>query len=370
VGTHPHDASKHDAEYESELRQLLDRPRILGVGEVGLDYYYDHSPRDVQREVFGRMLRLSRRKDKPVVIHCRDAEEDTLEILSSDRVQFHGIFHAFSGDAAMALRVTELGFHLGIGGVSTYKNSRLVDILRAVPLDRIVLETDSPYLAPHPFRGRRNEPSLLAFVADTLSRVHGISPAEVVRRTTGNFRAALRVEREALPSPVYKIGKRVYIHTAPESEAGRLACLAAEAVGSGPVEEAVLCGIHEPLEHVEQLLACARSLKPKGIPIRVLTWGTGLAERDVFRELAELVGVVTVRMSGGTAAQREKPGWAIIGGERAFETQVEIVRRSIEAGITAECLFVAVPKMKLEPCETLAAELGAAYRVRKYRSLE
>jgi TatD DNase family protein len=370
VGTHPHDASKHDADYESELKDLLDRPRILGVGEVGLDYYYDHSPREVQRNVFRRMLRLSRLKDKPVVIHCRDAAEDALEILSSERIQFRGIFHAFNGDAAMALRVTELGFHLGIGGVATYKNSKLVEILRAIPLERIVLETDSPYLAPHPFRGRRNEPSLLSFVVKVLSDVHGVAPAEIVRRTTDNFCSAIHLERGALPSPVYKIGKKVYIHTPPASDqGGRLAGLAIEAAESGPTEEAVLCGLDEPLENLEQVLACARSLKPKGVPVRLLTRGAGGMERDVFRELSGLVDVMTVRMGGCTAAQDEKVRGKVAG-EGTFDTLVDFVRRSIAAGIATECLFVAVPKMKLEPCEALAKQLGAAYSVRNYRPLE
>jgi len=298
LGTHPHDAAGHSLAYEIELKELLDRPRMIGVGEIGLDYYYDHSPREVQRKVFRRMLWMARLKDKPVVIHCRDAERDVLDMLASERMRFRGIFHAFNHGPGEATRATELGLHLGIGGVATFKKSRLLDILHAIPLDRIVLETDCPYLAPAPWRGKRNEPAMVARVVEGLSRIHGVPPEEVVRQTTENFALAMRIEEKTLPPPVYRIGNRVYIHTTPDTEPGSLADLAAQAAdeiagggegpdGRQPTEEAVICGFHEPLEHFGQVTAVAGRLRAQGVRVRVITGSRGHA---AFRSAARRVG--------------------------------------------------------------------------------
>jgi TatD DNase family protein len=369
-----------------------DRPRMLGVGEIGLDYYYDHSPRDIQRKVFRRMLWMARLKDKPVVIHCRDAEQDVLDMLSSERMRFRGIFHAFSHDASVASRVTELGFHLGIGGVATFKKARLLDILHAIPLDQIVLETDSPYLAPHPFRGKRNEPALVGFVVDTLSRIHDVAPEEVVERTTENFLLAMRMEKKSLPPPVYKIGNRVYIHTAPQKDPVDLADAAtagtataapdidlprgiapkvSEASGEVPVEEVVICGFYEPLEHTDQVTAVAGRFKSLGVRVRVVTGRRGYAAlgREAVGSLSGIVDALTVRMYGATAVQHEKSAMTGLG-EAAFTWLLEFVEGAVSAGIETECMFVAVPKLKLEPCRELAKSLGAEYRVRKYLSMQ
>jgi TatD DNase family protein len=371
LGTHPHDASGHTLDYEVELKDLLDRPRIIGVGEIGLDYYYDHSPRDIQRKVFRRLLWMARLKDKPVVIHCRDAERDVLDMLASERMKFRGIFHAFSHDASVAGRVTELGFHLGIGGVATFKNSRLTEILQTVPLDRIVLETDSPYLTPHPFRGRRNEPALVGHVVDALAGIHGISPEEIVRQTTENFALAMRIEQKSLPRPVYKIGNRVYIHTTPATDPGELAEAAAEAAAGAAPEEAVICGFHEPLEHIDQVSAVAGRLRAEGVRVRVVTGQRGHAAvgRDAAGSLVGVVDSVTVRMYGCTAAQHERA--TVTGlGNAAFNSLVEFAEGAVASGVDTDCLFVTVPKTKPESCRELAESIGAGCLIRKYRSLE
>jgi len=193
VGVHPHDAKTYTDDVENELSELLEEPNIVAVGEIGLDYYRDLSPRDTQKAVFKRQLALARGKEKPVVIHCRDAFEDVMGILAADGSRYHGIFHAFSGDVAMAKEVLALGFHIGVGGVVTFKNARLREVVSELPVGAIVLETDCPYLAPVPFRGKRNEPAYLRYVVETVSTIVGKAAEKVVEATGENFARAMKL---------------------------------------------------------------------------------------------------------------------------------------------------------------------------------
>jgi TatD DNase family protein len=184
VGVHPHDAAKADARTFDELRALSKHPRVVAVGEIGLDYHYDFSPRQVQSEVFVEQLRIAKEAGKPVIIHTREAWDDTVPLLSGP-----GILHCFTGTPEQAAVAVSLGFHLGFGGVLTFPKSDSVrEAARTVPEDRILLETDCPYLAPVPFRGKRNEPAYIAHTARRLAEVRGVSEEEIARVTTNNFR--------------------------------------------------------------------------------------------------------------------------------------------------------------------------------------
>jgi TatD DNase family protein len=191
VGVHPHDAKTFDDAVEKELGILLDRDRIVAVGEIGLDYYRDLTPRDAQRDAFHRQLALAERKKKPVIIHCRDAYEDVLSILEETKPSRCGIFHAFGAEYSVARRILDLGFRIGIGGVVTFRNSNLASVAAKLPVESIVLETDCPYLTPVPFRGKRNEPSYVTYVAAKVSDVTGRSVEQVCEITTRNFLDAM-----------------------------------------------------------------------------------------------------------------------------------------------------------------------------------
>jgi TatD DNase family protein len=183
VGVHPHDASKADARTFDELRALSKHPKVAAVGEIGLDYHYDFSPRERQREVFLEQLRIAREAGKPVIIHTREAWEDTIAVL-----QGPGILHCFTGDAEQARVGVGLGFHLGFGGVVTFPKSDSVrEAARVVPENRLLVETDCPYLAPVPYRGKRNEPAYLPHTVRKLAEVRGVSAEEIARVTTNNF---------------------------------------------------------------------------------------------------------------------------------------------------------------------------------------
>ncbi|HJT88409.1 MAG TPA: TatD family hydrolase, partial [Bryobacteraceae bacterium] len=176
VGVHPHDASKATEETFDRLRELTLHPKVRAVGEIGLDYHYDFSPRGVQRAIFERQLALAAERRKPVVIHTREAWDDTIAILRAAG-QGIGIFHCFTGTPAEAEQALELGFHLAFGGVLTFPKAEEVrQAARIVPPDRLLLETDCPYLAPVPMRGKRNEPAFLVETARRLAAVRGVPP--------------------------------------------------------------------------------------------------------------------------------------------------------------------------------------------------
>lgn len=172
VGFHPHDASKYSDMAEQELRELANNFKVVGIGEIGLDFYRDHSPRDTQRDVFARQIALARSLALPIVVHIRNAYEEALDILSRERAGEVGVvLHCFSGTRKDALRALDLGFNLSFGGVLTFTNSRLPEIVKDVPLSSILLETDCPFLAPHPHRGQRNHPALVELVYRKLAEI-------------------------------------------------------------------------------------------------------------------------------------------------------------------------------------------------------
>lgn len=192
VGVHPHDAKYVTPDVLGELEDLAETPRVVAVGEIGLDYYRDLSPRDVQRSVFAAQLDLAKRLELPVVLHNRQSTDDLLAILRKAGKSHRGVVHSFLGDAAQAETFLRLGLHLGVGGPLTYPaNAALRDAVRGVPLDRIVVETDCPYLTPVPHRGKRNEPAYIELVAAEIARLKGISIDDVARATTASAIALL-----------------------------------------------------------------------------------------------------------------------------------------------------------------------------------
>jgi TatD DNase family protein len=197
VGIHPHNAVDLNGAALAELRELAQQPKVVAVGEIGLDFYRDLSPRDVQRRAFQAQLAWAAKMSKPVVIHDRDAHQEVLEILAdwaagqarSPLAGRLGVLHTFSGDLPMAERAIELGFYLSISGPVTYQNARdLPEVVRSVPLERLMVETDCPWLAPHPHRGKRNEPAYVRLVAEQIAALRGIELAKVAQATTANAR--------------------------------------------------------------------------------------------------------------------------------------------------------------------------------------
>ena len=190
AGVHPHNAGHFAAAAPSSggvTRAQLTAFDACGIGEIGLDYHYDFAPRGVQREIFAAQLSLAKQVDRPVIIHTREATDDTFDILAQAG-GIRGVFHCFTGDAAMARRALDAGFYLSFSGILTFPRAESIrEAARLVPGDRLLVETDSPYLAPVPFRGRRNEPAHVVKVVEALAVIRGEAPGEVAERTSRNF---------------------------------------------------------------------------------------------------------------------------------------------------------------------------------------
>ncbi len=187
VGLHPHDAKDRTDELMARLEELASHPRVVAVGEAGLDYHYDNSPRDVQRAVFAEQIRMAMRAGTALVIHTRDAWDDTFAILESEGVPERTVFHCWSGDPDHARRAVAMGAILSFSGTITFKNaSALRDAATVTPTENIVVETDSPFLTPHPHRGKRNEPAYVRHVADAIAALKGVPAEQADRALSAN----------------------------------------------------------------------------------------------------------------------------------------------------------------------------------------
>jgi len=198
VGIHPHEAKEVTPQHLDELARLAQHPKVIAWGEIGLDYFYDHSPRDAQATVFRSQMELANAAKLPIIIHCRDAWDDCLALIERHwrPAGLAGILHCFTGTFGHAKRGLDMGFLISFAGNATYpKTQNIRDVAKEIPLDRILIETDSPFLAPQPYRGKRNEPAYVAEVAKTLATVRNLAPEEIAAATAANFRRLFRIAR-------------------------------------------------------------------------------------------------------------------------------------------------------------------------------
>ncbi len=395
AGLHPHDARHGSPELLEELAQTAEHPRVVAVGETGLDYHYEYSPRSDQRRVFRAQLRLARSLGKPFVVHTREADEDTLEIIRQEGVgEAGGVVHCFSGGPELAAAAIELGLHVSFSGIVTFPKARSVrEAAVQVPDERLLIETDSPFLAPPPFRGKRNEPAYVRRVCDTLAELRGLTTEDVARITTRNTRRLFSLPQEERAPIAYAIRDQLYLNV---SNRCTLACVfcpkrrdwtvkghylrhgrepseaevAAALWGARPerYREVVFCGLGEPTSRYELVLRLAGELKDRGIRTRLDTDGLASLRRgrDVTGELAAVFDAVSVSLNAadGATYARLCPSEH---GERAWEAVVDFLRRG--AGTFAEITasVVAYPGLDIASAKRLAEdELGVRLRVRAY----
>lgn len=389
VGIHPHDASEFTGETHEMLKAWASREKTVAVGETGLDYHYDHSPREVQREVFARHLALAAETGLPAVIHSREAKADTLGILRESGIT-KGVMHCFSGDLEMAERAMAMGLYISFAGPVTFKNARrLKEIAKAVPDDYLLVETDAPYLTPEPLRGRRNEPAHVVHTARELAALRGVSLEDIARITTLNARRLFGIgELPQKGEIAYGIRDSLYLNVtnrctnrcsfcvkfhsdfvkghnlrlAGEPSAGELKA----AIGDpAAYKEVVFCGYGEPLLRLDLVKELSAWIKQKGGRVRLDTNGQGnlIHGRNVLPELAGLVDSVSVSLDAQDPEAYEKlcspefPG--------AFQAVLDFIREARRHIPEVQATVVEAEGVDVGKCEALAGELSVPLRVRK-----
>ncbi len=400
IGCHPHEADQAtDATFDAVVR-LASRPEVVAVGEIGLDYHYDFATREGQRRVFERQLTIAADSDLPVVIHCREAHEDCLAILDEARLSSRpGVIHCYTADIGIARRYVDRGFLISIPGVVTFAGAGpLIETVRELPIDRMLIETDAPFLAPVPMRGRTNEPAFVRYTAEAVARIKGLQVADVARVTELNARRlfGLDVADTLEPRLVYPIRDALYINMTnrctlrctfcrkfqdwvvkghnlrlPEDPSVEAIRAALEAEGVERYAEVVFCGYGEPLRRIDAVIELARGLKERGLKVRINT--DGLANRvhgrDVLPELAGLVDAISISLNAPDAATYARICLSQFG-ESAYDDVCAFIRRARDFIPDVTATVVELPGMDIEACRRKAEdELGVRFRPRPYDDL-
>lgn len=396
VGLHPDSASELNEETEQLLTKLAGHKKVVAVGETGLDFKCD-IPYEVQRRVFEFQLDLAREKHLPLIIHSRDAFHEVLEILEARKQDSHsGVFHCFSGETDIARKVLDLGFYISFTGIITFKNARtLPDIVRYVPIERILIETDAPFLSPEPFRGRTNEPARVIHIAQKISELKSLSYDDVARITSFNSRKLFGVgeitERGAIS---YAIRDSLYLNITNrctnscrfcpktkgsylvkgydlfiESEPSQEDILRAIGDPTG-YKEVVFCGFGEPLLRLDVVKEVAKWLKEKGMKVRIDT--DGLANlvhgRNILPEIRGIVDAISVSLNAPDAETYIKLCPSRFGKE-AFRAVIEFIKNAPQYIPDVTATVVALPNLDIDACRKIAEDLGVNFRVREYNSL-
>lgn len=391
VGIHPHEVRDIDEGVYAELRELAKDPKVVAWGETGLDYHYLYSPKDVQQVRFREQVRIAAELKLPVIVHDREAHEDVMRILREEKAGTNGgVIHCFSGDAAMAREAIDMGFLISVAGPLTFKKSDdYRRIVSEIPIESLLIETDSPYLSPEPFRGKRNEPAHVKYVAETIARVKGLTALDVARITSLNAMALFGIgEIEQEGKIAYQIRESLYLNVTNRCTNTCTFCVRyytdfvkghklrltheptaaelIEAVGD-PVkyQEVVFCGYGEPLLRLDVIKEVARWVKDRGGRVRINTNGhaTLIHKRNILPELSGLVDCVSVSLNTDTEekyieyCQPAFPG--------AYQAVKDFIRLATEYMPEVFVTALTLPSVDIEACRRIAEELGAKLRVRE-----
>jgi TatD DNase family protein len=392
VGIHPHDAGRVTEKCYSIIRTLAQAsPKVVAIGEIGLDFYRDRSPRNLQELVFRNFLKMADELGKPVIIHDRDAHERIMAILREERVR-RGVLHCFSGDAVMAAEAIGMGFYISIPGTITYpSNEALRGVVRAVTIERMLLETDCPYLTPLPYRGRRNEPAFVRMAAEKVSEVKGLTIDDVARITTKNVRDLFGIRLWDQSAKIaYRIRNSLYLNITNrcsnrcsfcakfddftvkghnlllDGEPSLEEVMAAVGEPEG-IDEVVFCGYGEPLLRLDLVKPAAGKLKQSGYRIRINTDGqANLAHgRDILPELAGLVDSISVSLNAPDAATYSSICNTPFG-TAGFIGVCDFIKSAKKYIPQVTASIVTLPEVDIEACRKLALSLGVEFRVREY----
>lgn len=392
VGIHPHDSKNVPDDYISQLRNMASNKKVVAIGEIGLDYYRDHSPRDVQRHVFKEQLELAGELNLPVVIHIREALEDAFPIIEKSGIK-KGVLHSFPGNVSDAKKAVRMGFFISFAGPLTYPKSSRVEVAASLPLSKIVAETDAPYLTPQAFRGKRNQPGYVRFVIEKLSEIFSPYTFEDIERITSlNAYKLFNLPFEKVPKIVYKIRRSLYVNLTNRCTCSCYFCPRGGSTGgfiSGhylyldqeptsnqileaiesekDFDEVVFCGLGEPTLRLKELLMIAKKIKSDGHKTRLDTNGHGslINKTEVPPKLAGIIDKVSVSLNAPdpeTYIEICRPDK----GSEAYNAMIEFIKGCKAAGIETVASAVDLPDLDVNACRKLASELDVEFRLRNY----
>jgi TatD DNase family protein len=393
IGIHPHEVKDILHPAYDILRHFAQHKKVVAYGEVGLDYHYEHSPRTDQKRKFRDMLREARELDLPVIIHDRDAHEDTLQILSEEwSPDLGGVMHCFSGDIEMAKKLIEMGFSISVAGPVTFpKAESLREVVRQIPIEHMLIETDSPYLAPQPMRGKRNEPAYVRHTAEAIAAIKGLSFDDVARITSFNAMQLFGIGSISGRGRItYPIRNSLYLNITNRCTAACTFCvryhtdfvkghnlrlrdeptaeeLIKEIGDPKRFTEIVFCGYGEPLLRLDVVKVVAADVKRRGGKVRIDTNGHAnlIHKRNVLPELAGLVDAVSVSLNAQNAELYDKISQPKFG-EITYEAVKDFIREAKKHIPDVTVTVVSLPEVDIEACGKIADGLGVKFRVREY----
>ncbi|MFH1190012.1 MAG: TatD family hydrolase [Candidatus Omnitrophota bacterium] len=391
VGVHPHEAASVTDDVISELKALAKSGKVAAIGEVGLDYYRCPTPKEVQAAAFKRFIHLAIDLDLPIIIHAREADRDALDILKEEAPRgLRGVVHCFSGSSGFMKECLDFGLFVSFTANLTFKKADALRIVaRDMPPERLLLETDAPFLAPQAMRGKRNEPAYITHLAGEWSRLLGLSREDVARITTHNANYLFKLGLDESSKTVYEIRDSLYLNITNRCTNSCFFCIRSqtpfikghnlkidrepsvrdivEAVKSAKKPgEIVFCGYGEPTSRLEVVKEAAGIFKRDGFAkIRLVTNGQGdlINSKRIAGELAGLVDKVSVSLNTDTPELYDKYCRSEFG-SRAYGAIRDFIKDCVWNKIEAEATFLDLPGVDLKRCEAIAKELGAAFRLR------
>ncbi len=392
AGIHPHEAVDFNEETGRALLEILRHPKAVAVGETGLDYYRDRSPRELQREVFKRHIELSLSLGLPLIIHSREAEEDTIKIIEEFDIR-RAVLHCFSGSLKMAKWAITRGLFISIAGPVTFENSRkLPEVVKEIPDESILIETDAPYLAPVPERGRRNEPAFLIHTAKKIAELRGVSLEDIDRITTLNAKRFFRIDSMPEPAFVYKIRDNLYLNITNRCSNVCTFCVRfhtdyvkghnlrlireptaeelIERIGEpSQFKEIVFCGYGEPTLRLDLIKEVSAWIKQRGGRVRINTNGHGnlINKRNILPELQGLVDSLSISLNAQDEETYNKLCSPLI--EGAYQAVIDFIREARKYIPHVTVTVVEMEGVDIDACRKIAAELGVNIRIRRLGSV-
>ncbi len=398
VGVHPHDATEINDATLAQLKTMLAHPKVVALGEIGLDYYRDHSPREIQRSAFRQQIQLARKVGKPIIVHDRDAHEEVIQILKEENAaEVGGVLHCFSGDLNMAKQCLKLGFYLSFTGTITYpKNEEIREIIRELPIERMLVETDSPYLSPQKFRGKRNEPAYVRYTAEKMAEIKGLTIDDVARITSRNCHDLFGIGSVDQSGKIaYQIRNSLYLNITNRCTNSCIFCAkfsnfiikghelkldhepsvseVKQAIGDPTrYAEIVFCGYGEPLLRLDLIKEISRWLKDQGVSVRINSDGQGnlVYGRNILPELTGLVDAISISLNAPDAENYHHLCHSTFGAEQSYQAVKDFLQQAAQYIPEVIATAVTYPGVDIAACEQVARELGVKFKARKYIKVE